>query len=258
MSNSTSNPKKYHWYIFLGILAIFVLWQGLSFRYNSVIVPSPYETWLALTEIIKSGELTSNLSISFRRQIAGLTIGVVLGTLSGVSAGLFRPLEYFLLPTVNCLMAVPAIIFAVMGMVWFGMGSPMAVFLVSLLVFPLMHINTLEGFKSIDHSYLEMAKVYNLPWIIKVKKIFLPGIIHSFIAGFALSTATSVRLTIMAELLGAKEGMGQKIAISRAYLETDRLFAWVIILITIVITLEWLVIRPLNKYAKRWKGQSAE
>ena len=145
-----------------------------------------------------------------------------------------------------------------MAMVWFGLGTTMAVFLVALLVFPLMHINTLEGFKSIDRSYLEMAKVFKIPVLVKLKKIYLPGIVHSFIAGFSLSAASSVRLTIMAELIGAREGMGQKIAISRSYLETDVLFAWVIIIIIIIIMLEWLVIRPLNRFANSWKIQTGE
>lgn len=258
MSSSTSSPKNYRLYVLLGTIALGVFWQVMSLNYNSVIVPSPYETYLAFLDLIKSGELQTNLLISFKRQITGLTIGVLCGTATGILAGLIRPLEYFMLPLVNSLLAIPAIIFVVMAMVWFGMGTTMAVFLVTLLVFPLMHINTLEGIKSIDRAYLEMAKVFKIPALVKLKKIYFPGIVHSFIAGFSLSAATSVRLTIMAELIGAKEGMGQKIAISRSYLETDVLFAWVIIIIIIIIMLEWLVIRPLNRYANRWKMQTGE
>lgn len=258
MSSSTSSPNKNRLYVLLGTIALGVFWQVMSLNYNSVIVPSPYETFLALVDIIKNGELKTNLLISFKRQITGLTIGVLCGTATGILAGIIRPLEYFMLPVVNCLISIPAIIFVVMAMVWFGLGTTMAVFLVALLVFPLMHINTLEGFKSIDRSYLEMAKVFKIPVLVKLKKIYLPGIVHSFIAGFSLSAASSVRLTIMAELIGAKEGMGQKIAISRSYLETDVLFAWVIIIIIIIIMLEWLVIRPLNRFANSWKIQTGE
>jgi NitT/TauT family transport system permease protein len=91
------------------------------------------------------------------------------------------------------------------------------------------------------------------PGIIKVKKIYLPGLTYSVVAGFSLATASSVRLTVMAELLGAREGIGQKIAISRAYLQIDNLFAWVLVLILIIVLLEWFIIRPLNKFSARWK-----
>ncbi len=48
--------------------------------------------------------------------------------------------------------------------------------------------------------------------------------------------------------------MGQRIAISRAYLETEQLFAWVLVLLLIMISLEWLLIRPLNNMANRWNA----
>ena len=157
-------------------------------------------------------------------------------------------------PLVNALITIPAVIFVVMAMVWFGMGTTMAVFLVALLVFPIMHINTVEGFKSIDPNYLQMARVFRVPTLVRFKKIYLPGVMHSLLAGISLSTATSIRLTIMAELLGAQDGMGQRIAISRAYLETEQLFAWVLVLLLIMISLEWLLIRPLNNMANRWNA----
>ena len=162
-------------------------------------------------------------------------------------------MELILQPLVNTLLAVPAIVFVVMAMVWFGMGTLMTVFIVALLVYPVMHLNTLEGFKSIDRDLLEMAKVYRMPTWKKINKIYLPGLAHSLIAGLSLSIASSVRLTVMAELLGAREGIGQKIAISRAYMETENLFAWVLVLILILVGLELLLIKPLNAFTVRWK-----
>jgi NitT/TauT family transport system permease protein len=254
MQASISSPRKDIAYKLLGTILIIFFWQLLSMRYLSVLVPSPAETLTALKQMLLSGEIASNLRISFERQIAGLLLGVAVGTATGLLAGLRRPLELMMSPLVNSLITIPAVIFVVMAMVWFGMGTVMAVFLVSLLVFPIMHINIVEGFKSIDSNYLQMARVYRVPLKIRLQKIYLPGILHSFLAGISLSVATSIRLTIMAELLGAQDGMGQRIAISRAYLQTDQLFAWVLVLIFIVFILDWLLIRPVNRMANRWKA----
>lgn len=253
MRSSISSPKPDVLYKLLGTGLIILLWQVLSMHYMSVLVPSPAETLLACKKLLLSGEITDNFLISFKRQIVGLLLGVAAGTTTGLLAGISRRIELVMAPLINALITIPAVIFVVMAMVWFGMGTVMAVFLVSLLVFPVMHINTLEGFKSIDPNYLQMARVFRVPFIIRLQKIYLPGILHSFLAGISLSTASSIRLTIMAELLGAQDGMGQRIAIARAYLETDQLFAWVLVLIIIVFTLEWILIRPLNSMASRWK-----
>ncbi len=254
MQRSISNHKYDILYKILGAGLIILLWQILSMLYMSVLVPSPAETLTALKKLLISGEILENLKISFQRQIVGLLIGVVFGTLTGLMAGLKRPVELMMAPLVNALITIPAVIFVVMAMVWFGMGTTMAVFLVALLVFPIMHINTVEGFKSIDPNYLQMARVFRVPTLVRFKKIYLPGVMHSLLAGISLSTATSIRLTIMAELLGAQDGMGQRIAISRAYLETEQLFAWVLVLLLIMISLEWLLIRPLNNMANRWNA----
>lgn len=251
MPNSTISLSKI--YYFCGVFLLVLGWQLLSMVYSSVLVPSPADTLRAIVVLIKTGELGENLLITFQRQICGLSLGIMCGLLSGFLAGCFQRMEWLLQPLISFLLAVPAIIFVTMAMVWFGIGSKMAIFLVALLVFPVMHINTMEGLRSIDRALLEMAQVYSLPLLQKVRQIYLPGMRHGLIAGFSLGMASSIRLTIMAEMLGAREGMGQRVAITRAYLETDQLFAWVLVLLIILISLEYIVIRPLKRSVNRTK-----
>lgn len=97
-----------------------------------------------------------------------------------------------------------------------------------------------------------MVQVYRLPLPLKISKVYLPGMSRGLIAGFSLALGSSVRLTIMGEVLGAREGVGQRISIARAYLETDYLFAWVIVLLVILISTEFLFIRPLKNLTERW------
>jgi NitT/TauT family transport system permease protein len=254
MRNFTSNTRQERFFAGLGIVVIILLWYGLSRLYNPVIMPSPQKALSSLVEFFRTGEAQSQMAITFRRVAGGLTSGILVGLFTGVLSGLFKPLEYMLRPVVRLFLSVPAIIFAVMAMVWFGMGTNMAVFLVMLLVSPVMHTNIVQGFKTIDQSLLEMVAVYRVPVLIQIRKIYFPALLHAFVAGFTLCATSAVRLTIMAELLGTREGMGQKIGISRAYLETEKLFAWVILLVLIVVSLEWLIVRPLNRFSRKWEA----
>lgn len=247
MTNSTAKLTKRYYYL-AGVFLLGLGWQVLSMCYSQVLVPSPMETLKAMVMLYQSGELKENLIITFQRQIAGVSIGITGGLIGGLLAGCFKRLELLMQPLISFLLAVPAIIFVTMAMVWLGMGTNMTIFLVSLLVFPVMHTNTVEGLKSIDRTLLQMAQVYRLPRLCTISKIYLPGMRHCLVAGLSLALASSIRLTIMAEMLGAREGMGQRVAIARAYLETDHLFAWVMILLAILVCLEFIVVRPL----KRW------
>ncbi len=250
MTDSTIRPNKRRFYL-LGVALLVLAWSLLSLRYPQVLVPSPYETWQGLVCIFESGELGENLLITFQRQLLGLGLGLLAGLATGLLAGWFDRAEMIMLPLVNMLLAMPAIVLVVMAMVWFGMGTVMTVFLVSLLVFPIMHTNVVEGLKSIDPAIIQMVRVYRLPLPLAIKEIYLPGMLHSLIAGFSLASASSIRLTVMAELLGAREGMGQRIAIARSYLETEQLFAWILVLLLILAALEFLLIRPLKNWSLR-------
>ncbi len=248
MMDFSANNKRL-WYA-IGIGFVLLGWQLLSLQYSQVIIPSPLETWLAFIEIVYSGELAENLKITFSRQLTGLLLGMTIGTITGVVAGIFKKVELMMQPMVTFLLSVPAIIFVTMAMVWFGMGTKMTVFLVALLIFPIMHLNTASGINSIDPGLRQMADVYRMPSLKKLSKIYLPGMRGHLITGFSLGLASSLRLTIMSEMLGAADGMGQRIYISRAYLETEKLFAWVVVLLIILMLLECFLIRPLKKWTR--------
>lgn len=244
-----STDNKNVWYT-LGVGLILLGWQLFSAHYGRVIVPSPLETWQALVEIATSGEMLENLKITFSRQLMGLLLGLTAGTFTGVVAGVFKKVGLLFQPIVTFLLSVPAIIYVTMAMVWFGTGTRMTVFLVALLVFPIMHMNTASGINSIDPLFMQMAQIYQMPPLKIWGKIYLPGMRGHLITGFSLGLASSMRLTIMSEMLGAVDGMGQRIYISRVYLETEKLFAWVTVLLVILVLLEFLFIRPLKKWTR--------
>lgn len=241
-------------YSILGVLLLLLSWQIISVFTHPLIVPSPLATIKALINMATSGELLKNFSISIQRQLTGLAIGVMFGIILGILGGLKAPVNRMITPLINAILSVPGIIFVVIAMVWFGQGTTQVVFVVALLVFPVMYVNCEKGIESIDPNLIQMATVYKVPLIIRIKKVYLPGLTHGILAGFALSAASSIRLTVMSELFGAQEGIGQAIAMTRFYLETDKLFAWALILVFIVAILEKMVFKPLEAKIERWKG----
>lgn len=245
------NDRKYY---LIGIVILIAGWQILALLTRPIVIPAPIQTLKALGEMVTSGVLFTQLYISLKRQLVGLLIGVVLGTSLGVIGGLNKAVHEMVLPLINTIMATPNVIFVVMAMVWFGVGSIQVVFVVALMVFPVMYINSVKGLHTIDQDLLEMAEIYRIPMKIKILKIYLPGLVHGFLAGFTLSAATSIRVTVMAELFGSQDGIGQAIVLTRSYLETDKLFAWALTLILIVVILETLILKPLEVYIQKWQG----
>lgn len=241
-------------YYILGIMLILAGWQALAWVSHPLIVASPGSTFRSIFGMLASGELTKNLLITLQRQLTGLALGVLTGTVLGIFGGLRKSLDSMFQPGINAILATPSVIFVVIAMVWFGQGSTQVIFVTALLVMPIMYLNSAKGIQSIDSNLLQMVQVYRVPKRIKVRKVYLPGLLYGFMAGFSLSVASSLRITIMAELLGAQNGIGNAIFIARGYLETSKLFAWALLLVLLVMLIEAIVFNPLQRFISRWQG----
>ncbi len=240
-------------YYILGILIILAGWQVLAWASHPLIVASPGSTFQSIFAMLASGELTDNLLITLQRQLAGLALGVLVGTIFGIFGGLKKPLDSMFLPGINAVLATPSVIFVVIAMVWFGQGSTQVIFVTALLVMPIMYLNSAKAIQSIDSDLLQMVRIYRVPARIKLRKVYLPGLLYGFMAGFSVSVATSLRITIMAELLGAQNGIGNAIFIARGYLETSKLFAWALLLVLMVMLIEAIVFNPLQRFISRYQ-----
>lgn len=62
-----------------------------------------------------------------------------------------------------------------------------------------------------------------------------------------------IKITIMAELLGANQGIGAQIASARAMLETQTVLAFVILILAMIFIIEYLIVEPLRILLMPWE-----
>lgn len=237
------------------VISLFAAWQMLSMYLPSIIFPSPLETAQALLNITLKGKLVEQLLQSSGRMFLGLSIGFVIAIIFGLLAGKYDVIYEAFRPIHSLLLGLPPIIIVVLAMVWFGTGSFVPVFVVSVLVFPGLYLNTAEGWRNIDRQLIEMAAIYRSSPFQTVKHIILPGLAVPILTAVSLAVGSAVRITIMAELLGSDSGIGYALALARVNINTAEVFAWTIICIFIIIILDYLVINPFKKFVLRWNKQ---
>jgi len=238
----------------IGVALLLAAWQVGAWLSHPLIIPSPADTWRAFLEMASSGEILEALAISGQRAATGMAVGMLVGTLLGLVGGLIPRMDDVMKPLVAMVLSTPSMIFVVMAMVWFGMGTGQVVFVVGLMVVPVMYLGTRDSLRSLDRSLLEMARVFRMPLRVRVRKLYIPGLAVGLLGGLTLSVTTAIRMTIFAELLGAQDGVGPAIGLTRSYMETDKLFAWAVVMIVIVVLFEALAIRPIERRLERWRG----
>lgn len=254
MTASTTSRRGSRLGGILGVALLLVAWQVGAWLSHPLIIPSPASTACAILEMIRSGEIIEALGISVQRAGTGLLVGMAVGTALGMAGGLIARLDDVMRPLVAMILSTPNMIFVVMAMVWFGMGSGQVIFVVALMVVPIMYLSTRDSLRSIDESLLEMARVFRLPPVEKVRRLYVPSLALGLFGGLMLSVTTALRVTIFAELLGAQDGVGPAIGMTRSYMETDKLFAWAVVMIVVVVLIEALAVRPIEKRMARWRG----
>jgi NitT/TauT family transport system permease protein len=237
----------------LGVVAILVGWQVLSLVVNPAIMASPADTAKALAGLAWKGTLWIQLLITLKRLVIGLAVGAAVGLILGVLAGLEPRLRSFLEPLRWVGMTIPAVIIAVLAMLWFGLGDFTVIFLVAAIVIPTMYVNTMAGVLAIDPRLVEMSHVYRFPRRLLLGEIYLPGIGSPVMAGLTLATGMAVRAVVLGEVLGAMNGIGHAFSRAMSYLETPELLAWIVVLLALMGAIEFGLLRPLKRRAMRWR-----
>jgi NitT/TauT family transport system permease protein len=240
-------------FIATGIFAMLIVWQILSMIFSEFIIASPAATLVALGSLIANGTLWSEFGYSLGRLVIGLAAGWVIGVSLGILAGLNKRLRAFLEPMRWAVMTVPAIIISVLAMLWFGMGSIQVIFMTGIITMPVSYVSTLEGMLAIDVRITEMASVYKIPSSLKLREIYFPGIGSAVMSGLTLASGIGVRATILAEFIGARNGIGHNLFLSWTFLDTPALFAWILAAFALLGLVEFGILKPIRDHLMRWK-----
>ena len=147
-----------------GPVLLLVGWQLLSSTgvVNERTLAAPSQVLQAGWELAQTGELQTHLAASLQRAFLGLAIGVTVGVVLAVIAGLFRWGEDIVDSSVQVLRSVPVLGLLPLVIIWFGIGEQPKVALVAIgTMFPI-YINTYAGIRGIDAKLIETAKTFGV------------------------------------------------------------------------------------------------
>ncbi|MBN1292954.1 MAG: ABC transporter permease subunit [Candidatus Latescibacteria bacterium] len=247
--------NRLHRYIFttLGVFFLLLCWQILSITMPDIVLASPVETARALARMMGTGIFWQHFRVTGSRVFTGVFIGGLAGFVIGIFGGLNKSVKYMLEPFRWTLMSTPAVVIVVMAMLWFGMGSTMVVFITAIFLAPFVYVNVVKGLEMVDETVIEMAQIYNFPFSLKLKHVYVPAIAGHLASSLMVIVGTGVRIVILAEVLGTTEGIGYALSLSRTNLDIPALFAWILICIALVGIIEYVILKPLQDYVLKWK-----
>jgi NitT/TauT family transport system permease protein len=230
------------------IIAGLLLWELVGRLVNSkLFLATPSQVAVGIFNLLERGELQRHTWISGTEFILGYVIASVIGIALGIVIASFVPAKQALQPWVSGLYATPTVALAPLFILWFGVGIASKVVVVGLLVvFPVI-INTEAGLRITNSHLIEMVKSFGASrWQIFVK-VSLPSALPFIFAGLRLGIGRGLIGVVVAEMFGARAGLGQLISQSAETFNMPELFAGVSVLAIAGIALtsgfQWLEAR---------------
>ncbi len=238
--------------ILAGVMLALACWELASRHFSGLAVAAPLATMTALGDLLSRPEfLLDHLAVTLQRTLAGLALGLFLGIFCGGLAGAFPILRPLFAPFRWALMSVPGVVVVMLGMLWLGMGTRMVAGIVALMTTPIIYVSVVEGLIAVDRQLLEMARVYRLTLTMRLVEIYGRALAGSLLAGATVALGGAMRVAVLAEALGANEGLGAALAVARTNLDTPQLYALALLSMGAAGLVELLMLAPTRK--KLWR-----
>ena len=204
-------------------VAILLGWQVAASTglVSTRFMPAPSGVLAAGWAAARSGELWTNLSISFARAAVGFLIGGGIGFALGLANGLSRLSERLTDTTLQMIRNIPHLSLIPLVILWFGIDEGAKLFLVAIGVFFPVYANTLHGIRSVDPQLVEMGRVYGMSATTLFRRVVLPGALPSIFVGLRYALGIMWLTLIVAETISASSGLGYMAMQAREFMLVD-------------------------------------
>ncbi len=234
-----------------------VLWQlAATLVGQPLLVPSPVEVLGSLYLLIGTVTFWQSLVASMGRVVIAFLLGVALGVALAVATIRWRIGDYLIAPLLSALRATPVSSFIILALVWMGAGA-VPVFTGMIMTLPIVWGNVSQGIGSLDPAYEQMARVFALRPLKRLRYLYLPQIMPAFATACTTSLGLTWKAVIAAEVLGTpKLAMGSAMYSAKIYLETADLFAWTLVVILLSVVFERIFAKAMATLTKKmgWEG----
>lgn len=228
-------------------------------------ISSPSEVWARLRKLaivgntpwevlvnLPSTDLVFHLRYTFQEMILGLVYGTLAGMLVGFVLGRARFLGDLINPMIIAIYSLPKLALAPLFILWFGIGIESKIVFSATIVFFLVFYNTFTGAREVDQDLVDIVRIFGANRLQVLWAIVVPSALTWVFAGVRLAVPYSLVGAVVAEMMAANRGLGFLISSAANQFDTAGVFAALVVLMVVSITINGLVGRA-ESILLRWK-----
>ena len=220
------------WRIF-SFFIVFSIWELAGRADISIAFPPFSKVLVAFVEMIFSGEFFVAYADSLPPLLTGLFITIIGGVIIGISIGLVRSAEWFIMPLLIIFQTAPVSALIPMLTYIYGISDTSKIVAIVILGMPLVALNSYKGIQATNPSLLEMSKSFLASRLDTILFVILPSAQKMIFAGLRLGISGAFIGIVLAELLITPTGIGDLITYNRFIARYDKMFATIVSILAI-------------------------
>ncbi|MCS5545237.1 MAG: ABC transporter permease [SAR324 cluster bacterium] len=217
-----------------------LIWHLIAAGTTPLILPNPYDVFMRLVSYFVNGRIWPHLFMTTQEILAGFVLGSVLGLGFGTLVSESDIARKVIMPYIIVTQALPKFALAPMLVIWFGFGMAPKVIIAALIAFFPLVENTFMGLTTTPQPQLELFRALRASRITTLLKLRIPHAVPAIFSGFRVALMLSLVGAVVAEYVGANQGLGALIIVSQGTLDTELMFVAFVILTVLGLCLDWL------------------
>lgn len=230
------------------VLFWLIVWELLALLINNDIVfVGPIKVLKAFIGNIFYEDFLKTAGFSLLRISLGFFAAFLMGIILGALSYRWPLIKDIFSPFVTALKTVPVASFVVLLLIWFGSGR-LSFFISFIIAFPIVYTATISGLAAVSKKYIELSKDYDMGLLKSVRFLYMPSVEPFLKTAIKTGASLSWKSGIAAEVIGMSGySLGERIYISKVYLDTAGLLAWTLLVIILSFLFEKAVIFAFSK-----------
>ena len=231
---------------------IFAIWEFCCVYFNlpPFMLPPPSKIFMS---IYTNWELLlKHASYTLVEILASIFIGTIIGVVTALTISSSERLKRWVMPILLASQSIPVFALAPLLILWLGYGMSSKIVIGVLIVFFPITSNFTDALNKVPQELIDAGKTIGLSKTQVFWKIKIPSSLPGLCSGIRVAACFAPIGAVVGEWIGGSTGLGSFMIYSNARLQTDNMFAALIILIFITITLYKVTDMILSKYVW-WK-----
>jgi NitT/TauT family transport system permease protein len=184
----------------------------------------PTDIFLAATREVQIPRFWNDVRVSLFELVTGYVVAVVLAIPLGLIFGWYRRLSYMADPWLNLFNSLPRVALIPLLVLWLGLGVESKIAVVFLGAFFSVIIPTVQGVRTVDRRFLDVAHSFGASQIRLFTSVVGPSTIPFIVTGMRLAIGRGLIGVIVGELYSQTNGLGVMIVRANENIQPDRMF----------------------------------